>query len=179
MKHCFLIALLSLASVSFARAADRANGPAPDVPELKVLNYWVGKWDDELTVKPIGDVRGGTSKGPSVSEWVHEGRFVRQTWAFDGSATVPKLSGSSMMTYDPQKKVYRTWTFFSNGYVSEATGNWDAKTRTMTSTTRDGDLTTTTIATFAADGKTEQWSIVTKDQAGKTYSDTRGTNTRR
>ena len=167
-------------AVLLARAALAAD-PAPDVPELKVLNHYVGRWTGELTTKPVGTVPGGTSKGSSQSEWVHDGRFVRQTWTLDGGPTFPKMSGSTMMTYDPGRKTYRGWTFFSNGHTSESTGTWDARTRTMTWSARDAHtgLTTTTTATFTADGTTEQWTIVEKDRAGKVVGDTSGTNTRK
>jgi hypothetical protein len=174
MLSCLTAALLTLAP-----AADPA-GPAPDVPELKALSHWAGQWSTKMTVKPNRDLPNGAGgTGTAVGEWVHAGRFLRQTWSLDSTTGLPKMSGSTMMTYDPQRKAYRSWSFFSTGAVSEATGTWDANTRTMTWTARDGDLTTVTTAAFTADGRNETWSIVTKDRAGNVVGDTSGTNTRK
>jgi hypothetical protein len=178
MSHLFRLCVL--ASLALATpAADPAPGPAADVPELNALSNWVGRWEGELTVKPTGENRGGTSKGLSTGQWVLDGRFLRQDWTVVGSPTVPKITGSALMTYDPQRKTYRSWTFMSTGQVNEDTGSWDAKTRTMTWTNRSGDVTTVTTAAFSADGRTETWSILSKDRAGKIVGDIRGTNTRR
>jgi hypothetical protein len=165
----------------FAWSAEEPQGPARDVPELQVLNHWAGTWGTELTTKPNADLpNGAKAKGRATGEWVHGGRFLRQTWAMEESQGIPKLSGSTMMTYDPRKKVYRSWSFFSNGYTSESQGVWDPKSRTLTSTSRDAESgrTTTTKATFAEDS-TETWSIVEKDRDGKIGSETTGKNTRR
>src|SRR5437763_346362 len=120
---CVLAATLALAGA--VPAADPAPGPAPDVPELKALSHWVGRWDGQLTVKPGDGFPGRTATGTSQTEWVHGGRFARQTWTIAAGDGFPEMSGSSMMTYDPQRKAYRGWTFVSTGGVSEATGTWN------------------------------------------------------
>ena len=151
-----------------------------EIPELNVLNRWVGKWDVEMTVKPNADVpKGMRSKGWVTTEWTLNFRFVQQfgtMWAGEGT---PAVQIHSLMTYDPRKKAYRTWMFFSTGHMSESEGTWDEKTRTLTSKSRDADsgTTTTTKATFAEDGA-ETWSIITKDRDGKVVNETTGKNTR-
>lgn len=164
-----------------APAAEAAQGPSKDVPELQVLNHWVGKWDVEMAVKPnAGLPQGMRAKGTAAAEWVLDGRFVRQTTTLDPGDGSPPMKMISPMTYDPQRKVYRTWMFFSNGQVSESEGRWDEKTRTMTSTGRNPSTGATAAvkATFAADG-TQTWSFVEKDPDGKLIAETTGTNTRR
>jgi hypothetical protein len=181
MKSYFVACILSIALFSsLVYSAEEPQGPSKDVPELQALNHWVGKWDSTLTTKPNADLpNGAKAKGHATGEWVHNGRFLRQTWAMEESEGIPKLSGSTMMTYDPRKRVYRSWSFFSNGYTSESQGVWDPKTHTMTWTGRDAESGRTTItkAAFSDEG-TETWSIVEKDRDGKIISESTGKNTR-
>ena len=179
-----LVAFFVSTCVAFASAtaADAPHqGPSKDVPELQVLNHWVGKWDDDMTVKPnAGLPKGMRAKGVVTAEWVLNGRFVQQTATLEPGDSAPAMKVTTLMTYDPQKKVYRSWMFFSTGAVSESEGRWDEKSRTMTSTSRDAESggTATIKATFAEDG-TESWSILEKDRDGKVVSETTGKNTPR
>lgn len=170
-----LAAFLSLVLAS-AVAADTPQGPAADVPELQVLDHWAGKWDVDMTVKPSG-MRG---KGTATGEWVLNGQFLRQTAALEEGGGLPASQLVTLMGYDRRQKVYRSWTFHSTGLVSFAEGTWDARTRTMTSTSRDADngITTTIKATFPEDG-VENWSFTSKDRDGKVVSEITGKNTRR
>jgi hypothetical protein len=175
-----LVVFASIVLTSSA-VADGPQGPSKDVPELQVLNHWVGTWDVELAVKPNADLpKGGRAKGTAAAAWVLDGRFLQQTSASEAGEGLPAMQVTTLMTYDPRKKVYRNWAFFSTGFVSESEGTWDEKSRTMTSTSRDAESgTATTIkATFAEDG-TETWSIVTRDREGKAVNETTGKNTRR
>ena len=84
------------------------------------------------------------------------------------------------MTYDPARKVYRSWTFLSDGSAGEIEGRWDAKARVMTSVGRkdaNGGFSTTT-ADFSTVG-VEKWRIVYSDKNGKVTSELAGTNTRK
>lgn len=158
-----------------------AAGPAGDVPELKPLDHYAGRWDSTMTVKPnAGLPAGATAKGLSTGEWVDGGRFLRQTWTSDGKGGLPAMTGTTIMTYDPRQRAYRSWSFISTGSILESRGTWDAKTQTMTWIGRDAESgqTSTIRATFAADG-TETWTIVDTDQDGKVVSDVSGRNTRR
>src|SRR5262245_53980588 len=110
-------------------------GPAKDVPELKALAGYVGKFTTEGTFKNEGQNL-FTVKGSSSAEWIHDGYFVRQTWAIDGTNIQPALNGSTIMTYDTKQKIYRSWLFGSTGTFGEATGTWDAKEKTMTWTAK-------------------------------------------
>jgi len=173
-----VLAALSLAAVALA---DPPKGPAKDVPELRILQHWIGAWDVEMNTKPNADMpMGRRAKGTATAEWTLDGRFIQQ------SATSTPVDGSlvmhskTLMTYDPRKKVYRSWMFFSNGYVSESEGKWDDASRTMTSSSRDAESgnTTTINANFAEEG-VENWKIVVKDRDGKLIGETTGKNVRR
>jgi len=181
MNKLVTFTLFAGIALSSATAADTPSEPAKDVPELQVLNHWVGKWDDEITVKPnAGLPNGMRAKGTVVAEWVLNGRFVQQTAIMEPSDGHPVLKATSLMTYDPRKRVYRTWMFFSTGTVTETEGQWDEKSRTMMSKGRDAEsgVTTAVTATFAADGS-ERWSIIEKDRYGKVVGETVGKNTPR
>jgi hypothetical protein len=181
MSRFMALVLFAGIAVGSATAADTPSEPAKDVPELQVLNHWVGKWDDEMTIKPnAGFPNGMRAKGTVTAEWVLDGRFVQQTAAAESGDGFPGMKVTSLMTYDPRKKVYRTWTFFSTGATTESEGRWDEKSRTMTSTSRNAENGGTAIitATFAADGS-ERWSIVEKDRGGNVVAETTGKNTPR
>ena len=174
------IALVML-MCGFARSADDPSGPAKDIPELKVLSQYAGNWDGEMTVKPNpNQPKGAQTTGPAVGEWIHDGRFLRQTWSSKASGAFPAMNGSTIMTYDPHKKTYRSWSFNSGGQMGESQGTWDAKTRTLTWTMRDdgGGGASVTKATFPEIG-IESWSIIVKDRDGQVVADLSGKNTRR
>ena len=118
MTRCLCLAL-SL-SVLPLLAAEPPGGPAPDVPELKALANYAGKWATEATYKAAGQPL-FTVKGQTVGEWIHDGNFLRQTWNVAGGKDQPGLNGSTIATYDSRKKTYRSWLFTSTGAFTEAT----------------------------------------------------------
>lgn len=177
-RYAPIFALACLARAA-AWAADAPQGPAPGVPELQVLNHWMGTWDDEMTTKPnAGLPQGMHGKGPVVAEWVLDGRFLQQSATLKPDGDAPATKVTTMMTYDPERKVYRSWMFFSSGVVRECVGRWDEKTRTMTSLSRDGErgATMTITATFGDDGA-ETWTIVEKDRDAKILAEISGKST--
>jgi hypothetical protein len=174
------IPLLGILADPVARA-DAPKGPSPEVPELQPLNEWVGMWDTQMKVMPNADLpNGGSAKGVASAEWIHDGRFLRQTWSMKSAQGVPLMTGSTVMTYDPRKKVYRSWSFYSSGFVGDGQGVWDSTTRTMTWTSHDAEdgRTMITKASFATPG-TENWSIVEQDRGGRVIAETTGKNIRR
>jgi hypothetical protein len=90
------------------------------------------------------------------------------------------MTGTTIMTYDPRQKAYRSWGFYSTGAMGESRGAWDAQTRTMTWTIRDAEAggEAVTKATFPEDGR-ETWSITEKDRDGKVVGEISGRSTRR
>src|SRR5947209_15672922 len=92
--------LACLASTGALSAAD--DGPSDKVPELKILNHYAGSWDGEITAKgqPF-------TKGKVTAKWILDGRFLQQTSELQAQDGSPVLKFTSLMTYDPAKKVYR------------------------------------------------------------------------
>jgi Protein of unknown function (DUF1579) len=150
-----------------------ADGPAKDVPELQVLSNYVGTWDVAVTSKDSP-----FTKGESTTTWVLDGRFVQQTGVLESADGSNVIKVTTLMTYDSERKVYRMWSFLSNGSTSEGTGKFDEKTRTMTSTSRQDGTTTTTTAKFTDDG-IEEWLFITTNQNNDVVARFGGTNTRR
>jgi hypothetical protein len=156
-----------------ALPAEESDGPAKDVPELKVLSNYVGTWDVEMN-------NGQPVKGQATAQWILGGRFVEQTGSLHSADGKLILQIRTLMTWDPKQKAYRSWTFASNGFVGEGRGTWNPETRTMTSISRieEADQASTTTADFSQAG-IEKWSIVIKDESGDDVSEVKGTNTRR
>ena len=127
------LATTVIASIVLSNALVAAEpGPSKDVPELAALSNWAGAWNARIE-KPMP--RAGVSRG----EWIHGGRYLKQMWKIPADGENEEISGTFMMTYDVKQKVYRQWQFNSDGFTAEATGKWDAETRTMTWTSRDPD----------------------------------------
>ena len=171
MHHIFIPTLiLTFASVNFTAAAE--PGPSKDIPELAVLSHWAGNWAAKIE-KPT------LRTGESHSEWIVGGRYLQQTWKVAADADNPEFSGTWLMTFDVRQMVYRQWQFNSDGFTAEATGKWDAATRTMTWTTRDTASGNTTVNKDVFLNADEQpWSIITTDRQGNTVFKMNGRNKR-
>jgi hypothetical protein len=149
------------------------DGPAKDVPELLVLSNYIGAWDVAITAKDSP-----FTKGESTANWILDGRFVQQTGVLSSADGANVLKITTLMTYDPERKTYRMWSFLSNGSTSEGSGTWDEKNRTMTSTSNQGSTTTTTTAKFTENGS-EEWMFVTTNQNKEVIGRFGGTNKHR
>jgi hypothetical protein len=172
--------VLTVLTCATARAADDQQEPATDVPELQPLSQYAGNWQVELTIKNMEHPDGVKTTGSSVGEWIHGGRFLRQTWSVNAADGIPAFNGSSIRTYDPRKMTYRTWSFDSTGNAEESQGLWDPQKRTLTwkiLENNSGGMTIVT-STFAQDGM-ETWSILAKDSNGTVLADVNGKATRR
>lgn len=168
----FVSLAICLAWISSIAAED---GPSDKIPELKVLDHYAGDWDVEMTSTELPFTKGKVS-----GKWILDGRFLQQVGELTDKDGASAMKYSSLMTYDPEAKVYRTWSFLSNGHAGESEGKWDPTRKTMNSIGRkdpSGSFSTTT-ADFSAGG-TEAWKIVVTDRTGKVVSEMSGKNTRR
>ena len=141
---------LGLVACVVIRPAMADDGPAEEIPELKVLSQYAGDWDLAYTSKDAPFKR-----GEYHAKWTLNGRFLQRTGKLEAVFTRPKtLRLQTFLTYDPIAGAYRSSTFLSNGRTLESSGTWDPETRTMTwvSTNRDNKILTTTTETFADDG---------------------------
>jgi hypothetical protein len=152
---------------------DVAQGPAPDVPELKLLDHYAGQWEDEIAGRP--DMRRS-----ELGEWILEGRFLRQTWSTESGDGSPSAHGITLMTFDPQRQVYRSWAFLATGSVIENEGLWDPVTKTFTwgHSVANKAERVITKASFT-EKATQSWSIVKTDEHDKVLREVSGRSVRR
>jgi uncharacterized protein (TIGR03067 family) len=149
------------------------DDPATRSPEQKVLDHLLGTWRSEVTTfKAEWTPETKTTTGRHTSARVLGGHFVQE------KGVDPAEDHLTLYTYDPQRKAYRAWWFSSMGQANESAGKWDGETRTLTWTAPAGEGRTVTAQhRFVGDDGAE-WSIVTKDDAGKVYFRMEGKNTR-
>ena len=152
---------------------DIAEGPAADVPELKELDHYAGQWEDEIAGRP--DMR-----RTELGEWILQGRFLRQSWSTESSDGTPPAHGLTLMTFDTDRRVYRSWAFLATGSVIENEGVWDPITKTLTWGHRVPETSETVItkASFVVEA-TQSWSIVKTDEHGKVVREVVGRSIRR
>jgi hypothetical protein len=146
-------------------------------PELKALGRLIGTWKDEATYK----VAEWTPKKRTETlvyrdEWTLNGRFLQSRGREEGDGKAEDLQ---LMTFDPEKKVFRRWYFDSDGATNESTGKWDGKTNSFTWTGDLGDGITAVSVWTLADEDTVVWSRIAKDKDGKVYLDIEGKAVRR
>ncbi len=152
---------------SFAQPPDKP-------PEIKILERYIGKWKFEMISKQAEwNPKESRYSGTSTNEWALDGWFQHHKVKHDSGT-----EGIDMMTYDPRKKKYRSWSFDSFGFSNEMTGTWDEKAKTLTT---KGDLeegvTVISVMRFL-DNDTREVTYVAKDAKGKIYLDIRGKVTR-
>lgn len=123
--HALLFGIVFLASAALAQM----ETPKP-APELKKLDFLVGKWVSESEVKPGPMGPGGKVTADEHNEWMEGGYFLVLRPKFTGAFT-----GSSIafMGYDPDEKVYTYYEFSSNGEVTHSTGTVNGDTWTWLS----------------------------------------------
>ena len=151
---------------------DVATGPSPEIPELKALNHYAGQWEDEISGRP------GVRR-TEVGEWILNGRFLRQSWSTQSSDGSPPAQGLTLMTFDVETKVYRSWGFLATGTVIENSGTWDETTQTFTWGHRlmDTTETVTTKASFPSENS-QAWYIVKTDENHKIVREVTGRSIR-
>jgi hypothetical protein len=125
----WLLLLIGLPVLGLFSPAMSVGQPLPkDIPELKVLQRWVGKWQVDVTIKkgPLYP-KGVSTKGAAQNtEWVLGGRYIQLNFQKD------LYQQTYLITYDLNQKAYRQWLFDSAGQAIEFTGKWNETTQTMT-----------------------------------------------
>lgn len=147
---------------------------APVSPEQKVLDQFVGKWDETYEVAKTDftpEARKGTAKVDFRS--VLGGKFVQQNAEHSDDA-----SAMLMYTYDEQESRYRGWWFSSMGLTSEYAGAWDADSKTMTWRTVDESPVAATITQKFVDGDNMEWDVTVKGDGDQVYFSMKGTSVR-
>ena len=166
-----LVLLVTLPLVSAAKAKEDDKGPSPDVPEAAQLKVYVGKFQLEVS-EPI------KAKGVVEGKWVHDGRFVQQSFTLKDEKGTLSFTGTNLFTFDTKRKLFRSWRFFSSGDAIEFTGIWDEAKQTMTRNAPDPNDTGTLrmVGVFDKSGS-QVWTIFKDDSKGKVETEIRGTHT--
>ena len=152
------------------RGAAAQDGPAAGIPELAALSHYVGQWDVEMQINNT------TVKGEASGTWILDGHYLEQTATLTATESMPGLKMKTLMTYDPGKKSYLSWTYNSNGNHTEAVATWNASTQVMTSVTRTAEGDRITVTADFSEKNVEKWSIVTSGDSALKIT---GKNTRR
>jgi hypothetical protein len=129
------IPTLLLAAVAFAQMAPPKPGP-----EVKKLDYFVGNWTSEGDMKPSPMGPGSKFTASEKSEWMDGGFFVVIHMTYSG-AGMGGLTGTALMGYDPQEKVYTYDEFNSFGEATHSKGTVDGDTWTWTNDMKMGPQT--------------------------------------
>jgi hypothetical protein len=129
-----------LTTVLLAAAAFAQMSPPKPGPEHEKLNYFVGDWVSEGTMKPGPFGPGGAMSTTETSKWMDGGFFVQIQSDFK-SATMGNGSGIAFMGYDPEAKVYTYDEFNSFGEATHARGTAAGDTWTWTSDMKMGPQT--------------------------------------
>src|ERR1700741_2966968 len=126
MKHAFLFGIVFLATAAVAQM----EMPKP-APELKKLDFLVGKWASDADMKPGPMGPGGKMSTEEHNEWMDGGYFLVLHSNFKGAA----FTGSSIafMGYDRDEKAYTYDEFNSNGETNHSKGNVNGDTWTWLS----------------------------------------------
>ncbi|MEM7147423.1 MAG: DUF1579 family protein [Verrucomicrobiota bacterium] len=167
-------ALTATLALSFLLLPNTAPAQLASIPELKPLNRYVGTWTTTFTVEGKTP---DTLTGTVTAKWILGGRYLQQT------ATIPnigdtELSITTLMTYDPENKIYRHWSFDSAGDHNTGTGTWDPEANTFSWNLTDPNTKATTrITSTIPAGGPEEWIIVNEDASGKGTGMISGKNT--
>jgi Protein of unknown function (DUF1579) len=156
--------ILALLATSAPRPASAQELPA----ELKVLEQRLGVWNSETTIK-AANAESVQLKGVDTVTRVLGGRFIQSQ-----SKTDPGKGESTMLvTYDVLQKTYRFWYFDSLGVTVEGSGQWDARSKTLTWSSTLPGIASTSRWRFIKEDAFE-WDLVTKDAEGKVLLEMKG-----
>lgn len=85
----------------------KAQGDASPPPELQKLAFLVGTFSARQTPYAPDGTALPVSTSTHVGAWTARGGVLRQTTLVDGEEW-----STSLITYDPEAKLYRIWNFF-------------------------------------------------------------------
>jgi hypothetical protein len=123
-----LAVALTLIGVITVIAQERGVPPQPS-PEHKKLGVFVGTWKDEAEMKPGPFGPGGKMSLTETCEWFTGGFSV--VCHTDTTGFMGDLKTLTILTYDPEERVYRFYEFNSVGWSDSAKGTVNSDTWTF------------------------------------------------
>jgi len=109
--------------------AQEHGGPRQPSPAHKKLGVFVGTWKDEAEMKPGPFGPGGKLSLTESCEWFTGGFSV--VCHTDTTGFMGDLKTLTVLTYDPEEKLYRFYEFNSVGWSQSAKGTVDGDTWTL------------------------------------------------
>ncbi len=178
MKRPAVVILVVLgAQVVFGATAlgQQTAGPPQPGPEEKRLGYFVGKWTEEVDLKPsaLGPGHKGTIK--QTCDWFFGGFQVVCHGDFSG--TVGERKDLSIFSYSREEKVYLYYQIISDGDADSSKGTVRGDTWTWQSETKVGDKVIkgrfiykeaskdTATMTYEIQGDDGKWNLVMEMKA--------------
>jgi hypothetical protein len=167
--------VMPLSSVTADDPAEELGKPAP---ELRVLEGFIGSWNEEMSNKAT-EWTPNARKITAVTKrvWFLGGKYIRG----EGAWMPDNNQFFHLMSYDPQAKAYRAWYFDASGTMPSGLvkGEWDARTKTLKWTDRDEAGNKTVGWHKVVDKDHTEWAMSVTNPAGKVVLDLSGKCTRR
>ena len=146
--------------------------------EFNVLARRIGTWDTQLTIKPGVRVPDGLkSQGVETVEWSLGKKLILGK----NKQQPGNLESMSLMAYDTESNVFRSWYFDSSGSLprGELTGQWDEDAKRLTfKGTEPKEVTVTSTMRFVNPDRIE-WQGVWRDKSGTIVMEIEATAARR
>ena len=134
---------IALSTIPSARAQQQEQPPALQPTEQhRLLQKDVGTWDAEITLFPPEEgAEPMKSKGTEKCELLMGGMWLVSR--FEGEMAGMEFAGAGTFGYDPvEKKYVGTWADSMSPHLMIIKGDYDADTKTMTSTGEGRDPAT-------------------------------------
>jgi len=109
--------------------AQESSGPPQPSPANKKLGVFVGTWKDEAEMQPSPLGPGGKLSLTETCDWFTGGFSV--VCHTDTTGFMGDLKTLTVLTYDPDEKLYRFYEFNSVGLSESAKGTVDGDTWTF------------------------------------------------
>src|SRR5262245_53170258 len=117
--------ITAFAGAAWVAAQGAADTPRPD-PALKRLDYFIGTWHTEGKMKESIFGPADTSSGTDRHEWAVSGFF--EVLHHEETFGANRRTALKIVGYDPEKKVYRGYTFSDQGGMRQSEGTFSAGT---------------------------------------------------
>ena len=171
------LAAIGIAASLWAAEPEEKKTPGPEEkkeapqppPELDKLNYFAAPWTSEGTLKPGPRGPGGPTQGRAMCQFM-PGKFFMgcMMQSKDAASTLSEVR--TMLGWDAEKKVYRSWSFNSLGRFESASGTLKDDTWTWIGEAKEGDKTVHTRS-VVSDTKPDSYAVNYETSTdGKTWT---------
>jgi hypothetical protein len=152
-----------------------AQDPPPKHESLKLLERFVGTWEDQITIRQSAwSPQERTGTGSVVAKWTLDGRFVE----LRTSSKLDNAHALHLMGHDMNTDTLRQWFFHSHGFNHISIGTWDEKAKTLTWVSEFGTGVKGTGTDRFIDNDNREWHFVIKDGNGDTLFEMSGKSKR-